>query len=74
MTKNKNTSLLPDYVVIDEADLLLETDRNVRKHTFMLLDEIQGKTRGRDKKLEREIQFFISASSFPNKIGTKDSF
>ena len=71
---SKDKDIKPDFVVIDEADLLLETDKNVSRHTNMLLDEIRGRGKARNKKLQKDPQFFVSTSSFPHRIGSRDSF
>lgn len=65
MSQKRQPPINPKYIVIDEADLLLEIDKNVSNYTFRLINEICEK----GKKTEQSPQFAISASSFPKKIG-----
>ena len=65
----------PQFVVIDEADLLLEIDKNVSRSTFAVIDRIRrnvekiAKIKGEKIDKTKMPQFIISASSFPNKLG-----
>jgi hypothetical protein len=38
--KNRRDKIWPEFVVIDEADLLLEIDKNIRGYTYKLIEKL----------------------------------
>lgn len=54
----------PKYVVIDEADVLIELDKNVAHDTKILLRDLAGTATPR-RELNKQRQFLLACSSFP---------
>ena len=55
--------LKPQIVAVDEADLLLELDKNISKKTTKIIQQV--------KKENKNTQFILTASSFPHKYQRK---
>lgn len=66
--RNGRDEIKPSFVVVDEADLLLEIDKNLAAAVDKIMKGF-GKSlkKMRDAKSE-EIRYFVAASSFPSKM------
>ena len=60
--KLKEGVLDPEFIVVDEADLLLELDKNVSKNTDKILSFIRKNSTN-----PTNIKYLLAASSFPKK-------
>lgn len=70
-SENKNRQpILPKFVAIDEADILIAIDRNVSRFTNKITEEVKKNVKEANKKssMVSNPQFLIAASSFPHKI------
>jgi superfamily II DNA/RNA helicase len=63
-----NSPLNPEFVVIDEADLLLELDKNVSKNTDKLIQHIR-----KHSPASAATKYFLTASSFPKKYKAEEA-
>ena len=67
MGYTRSKPILPKIIAIDEADLLLELDKNVAFHTNKVLEKIKAD----GKKAGNQAKFIITGSSFPHKMNWK---
>lgn len=52
----------PEFLVVDEADLLLELDKNVSKNTDRIIQHVREQSTS-----SGNIKYLLAASSFPKK-------
>lgn len=77
---NKSNLINPQFIVVDEADLLLEIDQNIAKYMQKIIDLVRNdknKQKGIKNFFSQEkdepnqsspIRYLLSSSSFPRKI------
>lgn len=66
--KGLKSDINPEFIAIDEADLLLELDKNVSRHTDKLLTSIRSESTN-----SKSIKYLLTASSFPKKYKRDES-
>lgn len=72
LIKFNRTKINPKYVVLDEADELLEINDSMVAHTRNAIRSLASRS-SEDRDINAQRQFFLSCSSFPPKIEKRNS-
>jgi superfamily II DNA/RNA helicase len=67
LIKFARTKINPKFIVIDEADLLLEMDTGLSGIVKSVLKSLASRS-NEDREINLERQFFLSCSAFPSKL------